>query len=95
VGRSLGVGFVLGFSNSLVGISISTDPTLYGPVCAGKVGVGFMRLNHVMLTIVRELGSRTACGSAPKRDLYAREKDSVVVADMGVLCCGSQWSRRQ
>jgi hypothetical protein len=54
-----------------------------------------MRLNHVMLTIVRELGSRTACGSAPKRDLYAREKDSVVVADMGVLCCGSQWSRRQ
>jgi hypothetical protein len=84
VGKSLGVGLVLGFSNSLVGISMSTDPTLYGPVCTGKAGVGFMRLSHVMLTVVRGLGFRTACGSAPKRDLYAREKDSVVVAEISL-----------
>jgi hypothetical protein len=55
---------------------------LYGPVCAGNEGVGLMRLSHVMLAISRGFGLRTACGRAPRRDLYAREKDRVV-ADVG------------
>jgi hypothetical protein len=76
---------MLGSSNSLVGISTSTDPTLYGPVCAGKAGVGLMRLSQVMLTAVRELGLRTACGRAPRRDLYAREKDRVVEVSANVV----------
>jgi hypothetical protein len=65
-----------------VGISTSTEPTLYGPVCAGKDGVGLRRLNQAILTtasgLALPIGRRE--GMARVIDLKAREKDSVVDA---------------
>jgi hypothetical protein len=37
-----------------------------------------------MLAIARGLGLRTACGKAPSRDLYARERDTVDVVRAGI-----------
>jgi hypothetical protein len=55
---------------------------LYGPVCAGKDGVGLRRLNQAMLTtasgLALPIGRRE--GMARVIDLKAREKDSVVDA---------------
>ena len=80
VGKSLGGAFALGLSRSLVGISTSTEPTLYGPVCAGKAGVGFIRLSKVILVV--ESGLAVAIGRREERprvrDLKARENDSVI-----------------
>lgn len=65
---------------------MSTDPTLYGPVCAGKVGVGLIRLSQVMLTVAKGLacfaGRRK--GKARWKVRKARENDSVIVA--GINC---------
>lgn len=38
-----------------------------------------MRLSQVMLTAARGLGVRAALGSAPRSDLYARERDKLWV----------------
>ena len=62
-----------------MGISTSIEPTLYGPVCAGKADVGFSRWSQVILAIASEsvvpIGRRE--GRARVRDLKARENDSV------------------
>ena len=80
VGRSPGGAFTLGLSKSLVGISTSTEPTLYGPVCAGKAGVGFSRLSQVIFAVVSGLvvavGRRE--GRPRVRDLIVRKNDSVI-----------------
>ena len=80
VGKSPGGAFVLGLSRSLAGISTSTQPTLYGPVCAGKDGVGFSRLSQVILAVAS--GLAVAIGRREERpgvrNLRARENDSVI-----------------
>jgi hypothetical protein len=48
--------------------------------------VGLMRLSQDMLATARGLGLRTACGKAPRKDLYTRERDSVDV--MRASNCG-------
>lgn len=79
VGRGAGGALSVALSNSLVGISTSTDPTLYGPVCAGNAGVGLIRFIHVISAAVwnRVLLADRREGIALTRDLKARGKDSV------------------
>jgi hypothetical protein len=43
-----------------------------------------------MLATGRGLGLRTACGKAPRKDLYARERDSVDVVHAS-NCGRAQW----
>lgn len=80
VGKSPGGAFALGLSRSLVGISTSTEPTLYGPVCAGKAGVGFSRLSQAILAVASGLAVAIERreGRPRVRDLKARENDSVI-----------------
>ena len=81
VGRSAGGASALGLSRSLVGISTSTEPTLYGPVCGGKPGVGFNRWSHDISAIASGFAVPTGSreGRARVRDLKARENDSMIV----------------
>ena len=74
----------MGLSNSLVGISTSTEPTLYGPVCAGNAGVGLRRWSQVILAAVSGVAPETdrRGGRARVRDLKTRENDSVVVVSV-------------
>lgn len=69
----------LGFSSSLVGISTSIEPTLCGPVYAGKAGVGLMFLSHVMFA--RAAGFTpfgNEDGTAERSDWKTRVSDSLV-----------------
>lgn len=82
MGRSAGGAFALALCSSVAGISTSTEPTLYGPVCAGKDGVGLMLLSHVMFAAGKGypfVVDRRE-GSVRTRDWKAREIDSVVVS---------------
>jgi hypothetical protein len=70
----------LGFSSSLVEISTSIEPTLCGPVYAGKAGVGLMFLSHVMFASAA--GDRPLRGSedeAERSDWKTRVSDSLIV----------------
>jgi hypothetical protein len=96
VGKSVGGAFALGLSRSPAGISTSTEPTLYGPVCAGKAGVGFSRLSQVMLVVANgfavAIGRRK--GRPRVRDLKARENDSVIeVKSMNNLLVVGLWDK--
>lgn len=71
----------LGFSSSLVEISTSIEPTLCGPVYAGKAGVGLMFLSHVMFASAAGdtplSGSKE--GTTERSDWKTRVSDSLVV----------------
>jgi hypothetical protein len=71
----------LGFSSSLVGISTSIEPTLCGPVYAGKAGVGLIFLSHVMFASAAGFTplSGSEDGTAERSDWKTRVSDSLVV----------------
>ena len=75
---------MLGFSSSLVGISTSIDPTLCGPVYAGKPGVGLMFLSHVIFASAAGFTPLTGreAGMAERRDWKTRVSDSLDVLEV-------------
>ena len=77
----MGGASLLGFSNSLTGTSTSIDPTLYGPVYAGKAGVGLMFLSHAMFASAAGFTplSGREDGIAERSDWRTRVSDRVVM----------------